>query len=97
MRTILAALLALAIAAPSLAAGSGSHSGSHSSSHHSSSSHNHNSSSPHGHKRGRKARSNLRHGHACPSPGKTSGACPGYVVDPVVSLQRGTVAAGYAS
>jgi hypothetical protein len=27
--------------------------------------------------------------HACPSTGRTSGACPGYVVDHVVPLKRG--------
>jgi len=27
--------------------------------------------------------------HPCPSTGKTSGACPGYVVDHVVALKRG--------
>lgn len=27
--------------------------------------------------------------HPCPSTGKTSGACPGYVVDHVVPLKRG--------
>ena len=27
--------------------------------------------------------------HPCPSTGKTSGACPGYVIDHVVPLKRG--------
>ena len=27
--------------------------------------------------------------HPCPSTGKTSGACPGYVVDHVTPLKRG--------
>ena len=31
----------------------------------------------------------FQHSRACPSTGKTSGACPGYVVDHVVSLKRG--------
>jgi len=35
------------------------------------------------------ARSAFEHSHPCPSTGKTSGACPGYVVDHVVPLKRG--------
>jgi hypothetical protein len=31
----------------------------------------------------------FQHSHPCPSTGKTSGACPGYVLDPVVPLKRG--------
>jgi len=31
----------------------------------------------------------FKHGHPCPSTGKSSGACPGYTVDHVVPLKRG--------
>ena len=30
----------------------------------------------------------FQHQHACPSTGRTSGACPGYLVDHVVALKR---------
>ncbi len=40
-------------------------------------------------KRSSSARSAFEHSHPCPSTGKTSGACPGYVVDHVVPLKRG--------
>lgn len=44
----------------------------------------------HGHiQRSRQARSNFQHSNPCPATGKTSGACPGYVVDHVVPLKRG--------
>lgn len=35
------------------------------------------------------ARRAFQHAHPCPSTGKTSGACPGYVVDHVKPLKRG--------
>ena len=35
------------------------------------------------------ARLSFEHSHPCPSTGKTSGACPGYVVDHVQPLKRG--------
>jgi len=35
------------------------------------------------------AKSSFRRQHPCPSTGRTSGACPGYVVDHVVALKRG--------
>ncbi len=38
--------------------------------------------------RSRSARSSFEHSHPCPSTGKTSGACPGYVVDHVTPLKR---------
>ena len=31
----------------------------------------------------------FQRGHPCPSTGRTSGACPGYVVDHVTALKRG--------
>jgi hypothetical protein len=44
--------------------------------------------------RGRIARSttakhNFQKAHPCPSTGKATGACPGYVIDHVVPLKRG--------
>jgi hypothetical protein len=44
--------------------------------------------------RGRIARSatakhDFQKSHPCPATGKTSGACPGYVIDHVVPLKRG--------
>src|SRR5438105_14176862 len=84
---------------------SGGHSGSHSSTHSSSSGSHVSSttSSSHAHesqagvsrdKNGHIARSSTSREHfieqhPCPSTGKTSGACPGYVVDHVVALKRG--------
>ena len=35
------------------------------------------------------ARSSFQHANLCPSTGKTSGACPGHVVDHVRPLKRG--------
>lgn len=40
-------------------------------------------------KRSKEARAEFQQAHPCPSTGKTSGACPGYVVDHVVPLKRG--------
>jgi hypothetical protein len=36
-----------------------------------------------------KARASFRYSNPCPSSGKSSGACPGYVIDHVVALKRG--------
>jgi len=36
-----------------------------------------------------KAKSDFKKQHPCPSTGKSSGACPGYVVDHVKPLKRG--------
>src|SRR4051794_25923542 len=35
------------------------------------------------------AKRTFRKSHPCPSTGKASGACPGYVIDHVVPLKRG--------
>ena len=35
------------------------------------------------------AKAAFKKSHPCPSTGKTSGACPGYVVDHVKALKRG--------
>ena len=44
----------------------------------------------HGHmKRSAQTKHEFEKRHPCPSTGKTSGACPGYVVDNVVPLKRG--------
>lgn len=44
----------------------------------------------HGHiKRSSSARSQFKHSHACPSTGKTSGRCPGYIIDHVQALKHG--------
>src|SRR5215510_2225240 len=40
-------------------------------------------------KRNPQARRDFQKSHPCPSTGKTSGACPGYVVDHVRPLKRG--------
>src|SRR2546425_341067 len=40
-------------------------------------------------KRSEFAKRDFEHHHPCPSTGKTSGACPGYVVDHIVPLKRG--------
>ncbi len=40
-------------------------------------------------KRDPKQRAAFQKSHPCPSTGKTSGACPGYVVDHVTPLKRG--------
>lgn len=39
--------------------------------------------------RSEKAKSDFTKQHPCPSTGKTSGACPGYVIDHIVPLKRG--------
>src|SRR5262249_39830515 len=39
--------------------------------------------------RSRRARAEFQHAHPCPSTGRTSGACPGYVVDHVRPLACG--------
>ena len=92
---VLAVALAVSISIPNLAFARGGgfgHSSGHSS--HSSS---HSSKAVPGVKRdshGRIARSpqaknDFKKSHPCPSTGKSSGACPGYVIDHVTSLKRG--------
>ena len=39
--------------------------------------------------RSAQARNDFKRGHPCPSTGKSSGACPGYVIDHVKPLKRG--------
>lgn len=39
--------------------------------------------------RSAKARDEFKKSHPCPSTGRSSGACPGYVIDHVVPLKRG--------
>jgi hypothetical protein len=40
-------------------------------------------------KRSASARNEFKGAHACPTTGKTSGGCPGYVIDHIVPLKRG--------
>ena len=40
-------------------------------------------------KRSPAAKDHFKKSHPCPSTGKSSGACPGYVIDHVVPLKRG--------
>jgi hypothetical protein len=79
---------------------SSSHSHSHTSASHHSSSH-HSSSTTHSSggtvqrdshgkiKRSQAAKDAFKRSHPCPSTGKSSGACPGYVIDHVKPLKRG--------
>ena len=91
---LFAALLAL-VPAGVRARGHGSgHSSS--GSHHSTSSHSTGARSSGSHrrsggktKRDPEQRRAFMHSHPCPSTGRTSGACPGYVVDHVTPLKRG--------
>jgi hypothetical protein len=39
--------------------------------------------------RSEKAKDDFKHSHPCPSTGKGSGACPGYVIDHVQALKHG--------
>jgi hypothetical protein len=85
----LAVALALAIASPfAVARGGGSH-GSYSTG-------THGKATPgvsrdaHGHiARSGKVKDQFKKAHPCPSTGKTSGGCSGYVIDHVVPLKRG--------
>ncbi len=44
----------------------------------------------HGHyKRSTHAKDSFKREHPCPSTGKRSGSCPGYVIDHVIPLKRG--------
>jgi hypothetical protein len=40
-------------------------------------------------KRSGEARNAFKHSHPCPSTGKSSGSCPGYVIDHVRPLSKG--------
>lgn len=40
-------------------------------------------------KRSESAKNAFKHSHPCPSTGRTSGACPGYVIDHIRPLKRG--------
>ncbi len=46
-------------------------------------------SSSHKKKRSKKAKDAFRKSHPCPSTGKKSGKCPGYVIDHITPLKRG--------
>jgi hypothetical protein len=88
---LLVVLLAVALAWPGLSKASGHRDSSTRSSTHSSVSHSTTSHrSSHGKtKRDPAQRRSFMRSHPCPATGKTSGACPGYVVDHVVPLKRG--------
>ena len=97
---LLASVCALLAWSPpdALASGSGSShsSGSHSSGQHSYKGRSHTKADPgvqrdsHGRiKRSGTAKSAFKKSHPCPSTGKSSGACPGYVIDHVAPLKRG--------
>lgn len=76
---------------------SGSHHSSGSTSHSGSSSEHHNKNYAEGvprdsHRRierSEHAKDEFKHSHPCPSTGKSSGSCPGYVIDHVTPLKRG--------
>lgn len=69
---------------------SSTHRTSHAASGHHTSSSSHRSPTHHSKtKRDPKQRAEFMKSHPCPSTGKTSGACPGYIVDHVVPLKRG--------
>jgi len=76
---------------------SGSHLSSGSTSHSGSSTEHHNKNfaegvprDSHGRiERSEKAKDDFKHSHPCPSTGKSSGSCPGYVIDHVTPLKRG--------
>jgi 5-methylcytosine-specific restriction endonuclease McrA len=40
-------------------------------------------------KRSREAKAAFKRAHPCPSTGKKTGACPGYVIDHIKPLKRG--------
>lgn len=89
MRKLISALLALAMVTPLAYAREGSHSGLHS---------RHSSTravpgverDSHGRiARSQEAKSDFKRQHPCPATGRSSGACPGYVIDHVNPLKRG--------
>ena len=93
MRPVLAALaLVLACLAPSVAATGSGHS------HHAATTSSHSKAVPWVHRdsHGKIARdprqtNAFKQQHPCPSTGKSSGSCPGYVIDHVIPLKRGGV------
>lgn len=93
-----AVVIGLALAIPDAHArgSSGGHSSSHSASHPHAQRHSVSKSTAgvardrHGRiKRSGAARDHFKQSHPCPSTGRSSGACPGYVIDHVVPLKRG--------
>src|SRR5262245_54371424 len=81
---LIALAVFIALSCPALGKGGGSH-GSYSTG-----THGHHSAAgverdSHGHiKRSEKPKDEFKKSHPCPSTGKSSGACPGYVIDHVV-------------
>ena len=90
----LAAMALLLVPAEGYAKGGG-HGGNHSSLSHSSNHSGHHNAQgvtrdAHGKTaRSGRARAEFKKTHACPSTGRSSGGCPGYVIDHVVPLKRG--------
>jgi hypothetical protein len=80
---------------------SGASSSSHSASVHSSGNHKSHTApgvprDSHGHiKRSEQAKDQFKKSHPCPSTGKSSGACPGYVIDHKQALKHGGADAPY--
>ena len=87
MKILAAIACAVAIAFSGTCDAKGHNSGgSHASSRHSG----HSSKNSHGKTaRSMKAKDDFKHSHPCPSTGRKSGACPGYVIDHVQPLKRG--------
>ena len=93
-RALIGGLISLLLAAPAFSKGGGHGSG-HSS--HATSSTHHGGKAAQGvarDKHGRiarsgRARAEFKKEHPCPSTGKSSGGCPGYVIDHVHPLKRG--------
>lgn len=48
--------------------------------------HSHSTAHP---KRSSHAKTEFKHAHPCPSTGKGTGSCPGYIIDHVTALKRG--------
>ena len=100
MRQLCAILIALVLVTPpAIAKGSGSNSGT-GSSHIATSAHTRATPGVERNSHGRITRSehakrDFRKSHPCPSTGKPSGACPGYVIDHVSPLKRGGADAPY--
>jgi hypothetical protein len=92
MRTLLGRGIAILIIAalPQIAAARSSSHSSHASTHHSKSKCSSCARDSHGKiKRSPEAKHAFQRSHPCPSTGRTSGACPGYVIDHVQPLKRG--------
>jgi hypothetical protein len=101
MRRLAAILIALALATPpAIGRSSGGSHSSYASTHPAASSHARSTSGVARDSHGRISRSahakrEFRKSYPCSSTGKTSGACPGYVIDHISPLERGGADASY--